>query len=221
MSDQALDAIIDHVTPHILAKRPLVVIVPHPPYDDTESDGADLVGARRVTNTLPLAYAARISEMIDGTIDAEIVQKARVGRSKLSKFARFLWQPSFDGAVRHDSAYILVDDVVTSGGTLAALRSHIVSHGGTIAAYTALAHGSGDDQPLALGPETWDSLIKAFGPGLDEFWKGEIGHDAAHLTDAEGRFLARWGSQNHRRRAGVPLLQRLRDRLAEAAAKGE
>lgn len=218
LDDRCLDRLIDQVEPFMAKGTPLICVVPHPPFDDVNGDGAALVGAAHVKNALPVQYMGRLSVELEAEIDEQIVQKARVGRTKLRQFPRFLCQPCFDGVVRQDAAYILIDDVLTTGGTLAALRSHIIRNGGQVAAITTLAHGQGSDQPLALANATCNELYKGFGKEISGFWRKEIGHDAEHLTEAEGRILLKW-------RGGdgpwdAPL-QRLRDRLAEAAAKGE
>lgn len=111
---------------------PIVCVIPHAPFYDATSGGAYLPMRPKVTNALPIQYAAHLSQALDAEIDNEIIQKARVGRTSLTAFERLLWQPSFDGAVRRDVAYIIVDDVLTHGGTIAALRHHILQAGGTI-----------------------------------------------------------------------------------------
>jgi hypothetical protein len=218
LTEDVLDRLIDEVSPFMVNGTPLVCVVPHPPFDDARADGADLIGRRGVKNALPVQYMVRLSVELEAEIDTQIVQKSRVGRTKLRQFPRFLWQPCFDGAVRQDAAYILVDDVLTTGGTLAALRSHILRAGGKVAAITTLAHGSGDSRELALSGPTWHALKAEFGIEINTFWRREIGHDADCLTEAEASILLKW-------RAGdgpwdAPL-QRLRDRLAQAAAKNE
>jgi hypothetical protein len=194
-------------------------VVPHPPFDDISGIGAFAVGKTKVTNTLPIQYAAQLAVQLEGEIDNKIIQKARVGRTKLTNFPRFLCQPCFEGEIRPDAAYILIDDVVTTGGTLAALRSYIIGNGGMVAASTVLAHGSGQDRPLALADVTWQELSNLYGAELGSFWEREIGHDARYLTDTEGHILVRFGHESVQDRPGVPLLQCLRDRLSEAAAK--
>jgi hypothetical protein len=200
ISDTVIDRIIDDTASFMMKGTPLVCVVPHPPFDDLDGVGADLAGRPRVRNALPIQYAAQLKEILDAEIDTEIVEIGRVSRTKLRRF------PSrFDGAVRQDAAYILVDDVFTSGGTLAALRSHILGAGGTVAAVTTLAHGSGQWQPLALSDGTWHELCSIYGRDLDPFWRREIGHDARNLTEAEGRTLARWGTyQSSRPPRGAP-----------------
>jgi hypothetical protein len=219
VSEDVLDWLVDDILAPLARGVPIVCIVPHPPFYDTASGGADLPSRPKVTNTLPLQYAAHLARTLDAEIDTQIIQKARVGRTGLTRFPRLLWQPSFDGEVRRDVAYIIVDDVLTLGGTIASLRSYIVSGGGTVRAYTALAHWTGQSHPLALSGETWQQLCSLYGNGFGSFWEREIGHDARYLSEAEGRVLAKWGFEQDR--TGEPLLECLRDRLAQAAATCE
>ena len=215
VSDSVLDRIVDDATPFIQRKVPIVVVTPHPPFDDEMALGAGLERAAQPRNVIPHQYAAHIAEMLDGEMDTEIVQRARVGRTSLTKHQRFLYHPVFDGTVRQDVAYILVDDVCTNGGTLAALRSHILANGGTICSITTLAHGKGKWRPLALTDETWQKLDARFGGGLKAFWEREIGHDPAHLTEDEGLVLVIWAQEQSG--DGDALIQRLRDHLLETA----
>lgn len=219
LTDRVIDRIIDDLEPYMARGTPIRCVVPHPPFDDIAGGGADSVWRPKVTNTLPVQYAARLSVLLEGEFDNEIIQKARVGRTKLTNFPRFLCQPSFAGVVLPDVAYILVDDVVSTGGTLAALRSYIIANGGKVVGTTVLAHGSGHDRELALSTDTSQRLHGLYGAELGSFWEREIGHDAGCLTDAEGQILVRFGHESLKKWPGVPLLQCLRDRLAEAAAK--
>jgi hypothetical protein len=218
-SDTVIDRIVDDATPYISRGFPIIFATPHPPFDDEMSVGAGLETGRPLRNVIPHQYAAHLAAMLDGQIDTEIVQSARVGRTKLTRFERLLYQPAFEGAINHDAAYILVDDVCTSGGTLAALRNHILANGGTICSITTLAHGTGEWRKLALSRETWQKLSAHFGEGLKTFWMKEIGHDAAHLTETEGRTLVGWAEGESGN--GDALIQRLRDRLLETAGNSE
>jgi hypothetical protein len=219
-SEHIIDAMLDDLTPFIERGTPLVCVVPHPSFDDDDGGDPDVATQLRPKNVIPITYANYIAEIVGAEVDTEILERERVGRTKLSAFERFLWQPSFVGEVRRDVAYVLVDDVITLGGTLAALRSYILMNDGTVALSTALAHKTGRGQLLALSSKTWDELRTAYGEELNAFWKEEIGHDLQCLTEAEGRVLVDWGREEHER-SGTPLLQRLRARLFAAAAKNE
>lgn len=216
VSAQTIDAIVDRL---IVANMPAIVGLPHPEYD---AGAADHVAAPTVTNALPFAYARYLADELGCEVDEDIVEVARPSRTKLGLFPRFLWQPMFDGAVRLDRAYILVDDVCTTCGTLAALRSHIVAHGGTVIVVSTLGRSNGRNVGFPIAETTVRDLFRGFGEGLNEFWISEIGHDTRCLTEAEGHSLSQWHTQHCADcGSGPSALQRLGNRLAEAAAKAK
>ncbi len=198
-----------------------IVAFPHPGFDD--DDAIDYDAGRRLSsrNALPYAHAARLRIALTGHENVTIKQAARVGRTKLGRFPRFVYQPSFTGEVSRDRPYILVDDTLSLGGTLAMMRSYIVREGGTVIAVSALAHSLGRHLEFAQRASTSHSLIAMYGPELDALWKGEIGHDHLRLTDAEGRFLLEWGAgsgKNLAAASGQSLVHELRARLDRARA---
>jgi hypothetical protein len=209
-----VDLIIDKL---ISTNKPALVVLPHPDYDSGDAEGprADLP-----KNMLPFALGNRIAEELGCDVDEEIYEAARPGRTGLKLFPRFLWQPCFKGAVSTEHAYILVDDVCTVSATLAMLRSHIVEQGGTVIAVSTLANATGDHQEFPIVSSTHRVLNRNYGPGLDNLWVEKVGHDTQCLTEAEGHALVRWWEVHcSGAGAGPGALQRLRDRLAEAAAK--
>jgi hypothetical protein len=197
----------------VRANMPARIVVPHPEYDPYDP-GADPL---KITNALPFAIAARLAGELDCEVDEEIVEVARPGRTKLTRFPRFIWQPAFQGAVRPDRAYILADDNCTLGGTFAMLRHHIVSHGGTVAAATTLSNGDGQDCRFPVAQQTVAVLVSQYGSDVSAYWKQEIGHDIQCLTHGEAAFLHEWGEE---RGAGTGLFQLLRDRVAKAKGQG-
>jgi len=214
MSEEVLDQFCDLIIPKGLNGR---LVLPYPDFDD------EMVGGGKArTNALPYAYAAYLSEMSGLPIDEEIVQSARVGRTKLNRLQRFLWQPHFGGNVRTDQPYILVDDVMTTGGTLAALRSYIERNGGTVLFATVLANRAGQNQPFAITQETLKLLGDTLGEGFEPFWRETIGHEASCLTEFEGRVLIDWCNDDEQAAHGAgargALLQRLRTRLDAVAS---
>ena len=217
---KTMDAIVDAAMPFIEDGTPLLCVVPHPAFDDDDG-GDDQASAREIPrNVIPSVYANYIAAMLGATVDSQIIERERVGRTKLKNFERFLWQPSFTGLVQSKAAYIIVDDVFTLGGTIAAMRSYLLQHGGTVALSTALAHRTGRAQRLALTRETWNELQGIYGSDLSSFWKEVVGHDAICLTESEGSVIIAFGKQQTRDGFGKSLLHRLRDCLAEAAGRG-
>lgn len=205
VSKDAVDSLIARIIAGGCKAR---IVMPHPDFDDEDDPGAS-VG---LTNALPFAFAKYLKDITGRAIDEEIIQMARVGRTKLNKWQRFLYQPSFGGAIRTDEPYIIIDDVVSTAGTLAALRSYIVRNGGTVLCATALANGVGKNQPFPITQETSSNLAEAFGDGFAPYWCETFGHEASCLTETEGRFLRTWCDEEKSKGVGVgkPLLQRLR-----------
>lgn len=218
-SAQIEDALAERI---VAGGRLPIFVSPHPAFDDehlVDVDAAKRTGPR---NALPFAYTAKLQASLGGEVDKIIVQAARVGRTKLNRFQRFLWQPNFVGDVRTDRPYIVVDDAFAIGGTLAALVSHIVGGGGTVLATTTLAHPSGRSVPFALTEGTLAALQEEYGAGTTGFWKEVIGHEIACLTEVEGAFLVQWAQEQLAgARAGDEKLHALRDRLLKARDCGE
>lgn len=178
----------------LLYGRKPIIVSPHPAFDDDEACDADAPFRPRPKNALPFALAAKLRASLDGIANDEIRQGARVGRTKLPNFPKFLFQPHFVGSVATDRPYILVDDNLGLGGTLASLHSHIANNGGTVIGITALSHTTGRDVPFALTESTLSSLHEKYGPGLGTLWKEKIGYEPNCLTEGEGRFLVTWDS---------------------------
>lgn len=213
-NDEAEDKLVDAI---MAAGSPPIIVAPYPAFDDEDGDGYR-APSRGPQNMIPFTFASYLAERFGCDHDDQIVQAARVGRSKLGPFPRFLWQPRFVGAVKA-RPYILADDVFTMGGTLAALRNHIVEGGGTVIGVTTLAHKDGFDQPFAIRRETLSQLRGEYDAGLDDLWMEKVGHGPECLSENEGQTLIRFALSADG--SGVARLHALRDRLAEAAAKGE
>ena len=214
ISEPALDRLVDAV---LGCKKPIRIVTPHPEFDSADSNANPF----KITNAIPFAFQAYLAAELGAEIEHEIVEEARPGRSGLSKFQRFVWHPRFTGSVDHNCAYIIADDVCTTTGTLAALRSHIIRNGGTVIAATALAHATGKDQPFPIADGTRSMLLSRYGGELGSLWKEEVGHGLECLTEGEGSYLGEavppgQGDSDDSKL----LLQRLRDRFAQTKGKG-
>lgn len=216
--DDTMDALADVV---VGSRVTPTVIFPHPAFDDDDAVGRH--GAMPgPTNALPFAYAGHLEGTLGCPVNDQIVQSARVGRTKLAMFLRFLCQPSFKGHVNVDCPYIILDDVIASGGTFAALRSYIVRGGGTVISTTAFAHNTGAHQKFEVASDTLGMVLSLYGDGIDPYWLETFGHGIQCLTEAESQLLVRWALDRQQEgcAAGDQLLQRLRDRINQAASTG-
>lgn len=178
----------------VFAGRRPIIVSPHPAFDDDDAIDSDAPFRASPRNALPFALAAKLKIALNGIENSEIRQGARVGRTKLPRFPKFLFQPHFVGEVCIDRPYILVDDNLGLGGTLAALYSHIAKAGGTVIGVASLAHSTGRDVPLALTERTHSALYEKYGHEVSTLWKEKVGHEPTCLTEGEGGFLVEWES---------------------------
>ena len=83
-------------------------------------------------NAIPEALADIISKQTGWRADASIVQTNIVAHTGADGFSRLARQAEFGGDVAPEQNYVLVDDFIGQGGTLANLRSHIIRGGGIV-----------------------------------------------------------------------------------------
>jgi hypothetical protein len=142
------------------------------------------------TNGLPLALA----EAIGLPIWHRVRLLHTVSRKQLCAFKRLLHKPVFNGDIAKGRSYIIVDDIVTQGGTVAALREFIMSHGGKVVAVAALAYAIGSHN---VAPQKWNivRLTVKFGTKLPPLLR-EAGVAAVvrALTNSQAKYLLRFAS---------------------------
>ena len=152
--------------------------------------GARLVAVRSEDgkNKIPYAYAAELAKYgLD--IDDSIVQVAKAWHTGSNGIIRMIEHAGFDGDVKPGQEYILVDDVLTFGGTLNDLRMYIESKGGKVVACTTLAVGR-NGHHLAIRPELVQQIYDKHGENIDTVLREEgIAYDVSSLTDRQGRYI--------------------------------
>jgi len=144
-----------------------------------ESEGA---------NAIPLALAQRLSLELGWEVETGIIQSNVAARTRKDGYYRLAIQPVFDGVVDVRQPFLLVDDFVGQGATLANLRGHVVDMGGRVVGFTSLA-GKPVSGRLALRPETLGELRKVHGQDLENWWRQVFGFDFEQLTESEARYL--------------------------------
>lgn len=142
-------------------------------------------------NAIPDAMAQVLGRDLDlPVIAGEIVQTNKVGHTRAPAFQRLVTPAMFDGEVQPGAAYVLVDDHVGLGGTLANLRGYVEARGGSVIGITTLTE-SRDAKRISLRPETRDMLWQRHGEELDQFWQAQFGHGIDCLTEVEALQLCR------------------------------
>ncbi|MBI5753241.1 MAG: phosphoribosyltransferase [Hydrogenophilales bacterium] len=155
-------------------------------------------------NVIPTAIGGLLAVRLGLLLDDDIVQINRVGRTGSGGFYRLAIQPLFDGSVSKGSDYLLVDDFIGQGGTLANLKGHIEAHGGR-AVFAATLTGKPYSARLNLSNETLESLRNKHGTDLEKWWEIEFGYGFDRLTESEARYLL-----------NSPDVDTIRNRIVEA-----
>ena len=124
-----------------------------------------------------------------------ITQILKAKKTGAKAIERFKARSIFWGPVEKGAKYVLVDDVVTMGGTLADLASYIEENGGKVAGIITLANAS-RRRYINLSEATKKLLKEKFGDELEKI----LGIKIQALTEPEGRYLAKFKDLSSLRR---------------------
>lgn len=160
-------------------------------------------------NVIPTALGGVIAKRLGLELDNEIVQINRVGRTGSGGYYRLATQPLFDGTIEKGRDYLLVDDFIGQGGTLANLKGHIEAQGGQAVFATTLT-GKPYSARLAPLQDTLEQLRTKHGTPLEDWWKKEFGYGFDRLTESEARYLL-----------NSPDADTIRNRIAAAKQTGK
>ncbi len=151
-------------------------------------------------NKIPQAVAAVVANHLGLRTEPRIAQATLTRRTSMDGLDRLLNPPEFDGMVE-DSDYLLVDDTITQGGTLAALASHIEQAGGRVVSVFALT-GKQYSRTIQLSSQLLDQVRAKFAE-IEDAFRAVTGYGFGALTESEARYLAKHDAP-----------QSIRDRLA-------
>ena len=159
-------------------------------------------------NKIPLAMAMTLAERLGLDTEQGLVQRERVGRTGAGADHRLAFNPTFVGNVKMRQAYLLIDDTLTMGGTLASLRGYVENRGGiVIAASVMSAHPGAVD--IAVKPEMLHAIERKHGPAMNIYWMEEFGYGIDKLTQGEAGHI----------KAGATV-DAIRNRIAAARDEG-
>ena len=152
-------------------------------------------------NEIPQALAEFIGEKTGLDVDKNIVQTNIVGHTDAGQNVRLYNRPKFDGYVHKGRNYILVDDMVTLGGTLGEMRNYVESRGGTVVDMITFSTRNEQNATVALTEATKIDIERTFGvkseggvydmTSLNDFLKesGIYGGNYESLTESEAGAL--------------------------------
>jgi hypothetical protein len=110
-------------------------------------------------NAIPEAFADELSIRLGLETERSVVQTNVVSHTGADGFGRLARQPIFDGEVVPGAEYVLVDDFVGQGGTLANLRGFIMSKVGIVVIAVTLS-GKPHSAKLTLEKTQLEELRK-------------------------------------------------------------
>ena len=160
-------------------------------------------------NAIPVALAELLSKRLDIEYKEAIVQTNLVCHTGADGYGRLARQARFEGDVEKGRMYLMVDDFIGQGGTLANLRGWIEKNGGMVSGAIALT-GKPYSAILTPSKEQLHELRQKHGTDFEKWWRGHFGHSFDCLTQSEARYLAR-----------SPDVDAIRDRLAAAERTGD
>ena len=141
------------------------------------------------TNAIGEAMATVIATKLNWRYEREVIQINKVSHTGASGFARLRGQALFGGIARSGLHYVLVDDFIGQGGTLANLRGHLMVQGAQVIGATVL---TGKNYSARLVPDRAqiDELRRKHG-NLENWWYRRFGFGFECLTASEARYLCR------------------------------
>jgi hypothetical protein len=138
-------------------------------------------------NALAIGYAQWLSHELDWPVETRVFQSKTVSRDFQGSWVRIANRCNFYGEIDKSAAYVIVDDVITTGGTLADLRSFILRKGGRVIGMSAIAARDGNWQRIRLDDGTRANLEQFYGRDLAEFCHRHFGFSHECFTEAEAR----------------------------------
>lgn len=154
-------------------------------------------------NRIPQTTAHVLASKLGLKVEDGIVQASKVNRGGADGVSRLGRQPKFEGAVMPGQEYLLLDDTLTQGGTLAQLKTHIEDAGGKVLLVSALT-GKDYSRKIALSPETLGRLRDRFG-SIENWWRDTFGYGFEGFTESEAAYLLKL--------RGDPTPESIRDRV--------
>ena len=141
-------------------------------------------------NQIAQALSSLIAAELSLRRESDIVQSNVVSHTGSDGYTRLARQATFEGKIVPGAEYLLVDDFVGQGGTLANFRSHVELHGGHAVGAVVLT-GKPYSAKIRLTAGTLRLLRTNHGTSLESWWINHFGFDFSCLTESEARYLAK------------------------------
>ncbi|MDR3482438.1 MAG: phosphoribosyltransferase [Burkholderiaceae bacterium] len=138
-------------------------------------------------NAIPEVLADFLAYATNWELEELVVQANVVNHTGAGGFARLSRQAIFEGEIEHGRNYIIVDDFIGQGGTIANLRGHILQQHGIVIGATVLT-GKPYSAILALSTDRLNELRAKHGQ-IENWWQRRFGFGFDSLSASEARYL--------------------------------
>jgi len=135
-------------------------------------------------NWIPLMASEVIAHRLGWEVETDIVQSTKVGRTGKGADYRLVHNPAFSGPVSDGKSYVILDDTLSMGGTLASLHGFIANRGGHVLGASAMTAHPGALQ-LPVSNKLLHRIDARHGPGMNALCEEVLGHSLEYLTQGE------------------------------------
>ncbi len=138
-------------------------------------------------NAIPEVMADFLAIILGWEVEQFVVQANVVNHTGAGGFARMARQAIFAGEITPGRRYVIVDDFIGQGGTIANLRGHIMQQGGIVIGATVL---TGKDYSAILKQDKSKLIDLRIRHGqIENWWQQRFGFGFDCLTASESRYL--------------------------------
>ena len=145
-------------------------------------------------NAIPQVLAEVFAFLCKATADKDLVQVTKVYHTGADPMQRLILRPEFEGPVQVGANYVLVDDIVNFGTTLAELAHYIQLNGGFVSGIAVMVNAgrnksfSPDRKTLRILKERFvNEIIEIFGINIDALTANEAQYLVGFRTSNEIR----------------------------------
>ena len=145
-------------------------------------------------NALPQVLAEVFAFLYDAKADQDLVQNTKVFHTGADPMERLILRAEFEGSVQAGAQYVLVDDVIGLGGTLAELAHYVQINGGLVSDIAVMVNAGRikslrpDHKILKILKDRFDNeIINLFGIHIDALTANEAQYLVGFRTIVEIR----------------------------------
>lgn len=143
------------------------------------------------TNAIPRALSEELSTQFNLEIDGVIKEVSAPRRAQMTAWEKLYHQPKFYGKVYDNRVYLGVDDMISTGSTMTAMRNHVSLNGGIFAGAICIASPDGRNTRLNVNERDVRNLRAKYDKDVIEWFEKSVGFGFSELALGEADLLRR------------------------------